>query len=302
MAAPSERRICLLVNQESGRVKRDPAALETVEETLGGNAEVRRVGKGKMIEAAARRAIDEGFEVVVPVGGDGTIMTVAGVAADTESALGILPMGTFNFFARGLGIPDDPSEAAKILLTGHPRAFSIGEVNGRVFLNNASLGVYPKILRARETVYRRFGRRRIAAYWSVAKTFARFQRPLSLTLDTGSETARIRTPLLFVARSAFQLEEYELAGADCVENGRFAVFAAPDGNRRDLFLQAWRLIRRNMQPGEDFVLRCETEFTVDAARRKVLVACDGEKFLMRYPLSFRMRSDALKVITPPDTG
>lgn len=298
MTNHTTRRICLIVNEGSGRLKREPAALDAVTDALGDRAETRFVAKGKDIAAVARQAVDDGFDVVVPVGGDGTIMTVAGVLADTGTALGVLPMGTFNFFARGLGIPDDPGQAAEVLTTGRTQEISVGEVNGRIFLNNASLGVYPKILRARETIYRRFGRRRIAAYWSVIKTFARFQSPLRLSITAEDQTIHLRTPLLFIARSAFQLEEYQLAGADCLRNDAFAIFAAPDGARRDLFVQAWRLIRRNMQPGQDFTLMCHRNFTVTSGRKKVLVACDGEKFIMRAPLHFQMLPDALRVIVP----
>lgn len=296
-----DRSICLIVNAGSGRVRQDPEAVEGLARALGPRVEVREIRSGKDIEAAARSACDDGFDIVVPVGGDGTIMSVAGVIAGRDVALGVLPMGTFNFFARGLGIPQEPDKAASILRTGKIRTMSIGEVNGRVFLNNASVGVYPRILRAREAVYRRFGRHRIAAYWSVLKTFMRFQRPMRLSLRAEGTSEDLRTPLLFVARSAYQLEEYRLAGAEAVNAGDFAVFAAPDGSRRDLFVQAWRLVRRNMQPGEDFTLRCVKTLTVSTRKPRVLVACDGEKFLMDTPLEFRMRPDALKVIVPPDT-
>lgn len=300
MTDRADRRICLIVNPGSGRVKREPDALSAIRAALGAGAAERSVSKDGSIEDAARTACDEGFDVVVPVGGDGTIMTVAGVLAGTGTALGVLPMGTFNYFARGLGIPDDPGEAARLLTSGAARTISVGEVNGRIFLNNASLGVYPRILRVREGVYRRFGRHRIAAYWSVIKTFARFQRPLRLAIDAEGETSRLRTPLLFVARSAFQLEEYGLDGSDYVHDDAFAVFAAPAGSRRDLFVEAWRLVRGTMKSGQDYTLRGHADFTVSTARRRALVACDGEKFLMQTPLRFRMRPDALRVIVPSE--
>ena len=299
---PPARRICVILNEGSGRTDQAQEAIAEVERLLKGHGEVRRITNGHDIEAAAERAVDEGFDTLVSAGGDGTIMTVAGVAARRGVTLGILPFGTFNFFARGLGLPEDPVEAARVLLTGAARDWPVAEVNGQIFLNNASLGIYPMILREREATYRRFGRRRIAAYWSVIKTFLRFRKPLRLTLQLPGGTRSLRTPLLFVARSAYQLRYFDLAGTDCVEDGRSAVFVAPDGSRWDLFRQTWRLVWHSMTRGEDFELQCLSDFTVEFERKSILVACDGEKFRMTSPLNFRVRPEPLRVIGPTRTS
>lgn len=298
-------RICVICNEGSGRNSREAHAIHAATDVLGDRATLRRA-KGPEIEDAARRALREGFGTVVAAGGDGTIMTVAGAVAEAGQGagggvrFGVLPLGTFNYFARGLGIPEDPEGAARVLLGGHTRKASLGEVNGRLFLNNVSVGIYPAILRAREDVYRRWGRRRAAANWSVAKTFVRFQRPLHLTLTANGETWRAKTPLLFAARSAYQLESFGLAGASCVAGGRFAVFVAPDTGRAGLFLKALRLTRSRMREGRDFDLTCTGEMLVASRSRHLTVACDGEKFRMRTPLRLSVRHDALDVLAPPE--
>ncbi len=296
-----DARICVICNEGSGRNSREAHAVHDAMEVLGPRATLRRA-KGPEIEAAARAAIREGFGTVVAAGGDGTIMTVAGAVAGSGARFGVLPLGTFNYFARGLGIPAEPEAAARVLLHGHTRKASLGEVNGRLFLNNVSVGVYPAILRAREEVYRRWGRRQIAAHWSVAKTFVRFQRPLHLTLTAEGRTWRAKTPLLFAARSAFQLGAFGLAGADCVERGAFAVFVAPHSTRAGLFLSALRLVRGRMREGRDFDLTCTEEMLVASRSRHLTVACDGEKFRMRTPLRLRMRHGVLDVLAPPQAG
>jgi diacylglycerol kinase family enzyme len=70
-----------------------------------------------------------------------------------------------------------------------------------IFLNNAGVGMYPTILEQREDIYRRFGRSRIAAHWSVATTFLRFYRLLSIKVTVDGQDIRKRTPLAFIARS-----------------------------------------------------------------------------------------------------
>jgi diacylglycerol kinase family enzyme len=312
-----DARICVICNEASGRNSREAHAVHAAMRVLGPRATLRRA-KGPDIDDAARLALRQGFGTVVAAGGDGTIMTVAGVLAEAGpgagpgagsgagsgagARFGVLPLGTFNYFARGLGIPPEPEAAARVLLAGHTRKASLGEVNGRLFLNNVSVGIYPAILRAREDVYRRWGRRQLAAHWSVAKTFVRFQRPLHLTLTANGRTWRAKTPLLFAARSAFQLGSFSLAGADCVERGAFAVFVAPHSTRAGLFLSALRLARGRMRPGRDFDLTCTEEMLVASRSRHLTVACDGEKFRMRTPLRLTMRHDVLDVLAPPESA
>jgi diacylglycerol kinase family enzyme len=221
---------------------------------------------------------------------------------ETGRRFGVLPLGTFNFFARGLGIPEDPKGAAEVIRAGATRTVSLAEVNGHVFLNNISLGLYPAILRAREDVYARWGRRRMAAHWSAAKTFLRFQRPLFLTIRANGEERRVQTPLLFVARSAYQLESFGLAGADCVAAGRFAVYVAPDTGPLGMFSKAFRLVRKSMAEGRDFDLICADELTIATRSRHLTVACDGEKLRMRTPLRLRVHPESLKVLTPPEAA
>lgn len=300
-APDTARKICVIHNASSGR--NSAGGDDLVSPALGAlppDVQVRRIGKGTSIADAARAAVADGYEIIVAAGGDGTIMTVASQLVGTGRRLGVVPLGTFNYFARGLGIPEDPATAAALIGHGTTRSLSLGEVNGNAFLNNASLGVYPAILKEREDVYRRWGRRRVAAYWSVIKTFARFQRPMHMTIETPDGSRTLRTPLVFIARSTFQLEHFELEGADCIRDGQFAIFVAPDGGRIGLFKQAWRLVRHKMQAGRDFDLLCTDSFTIRTRRPRMLIACDGEKLHLDSPLRFRVHRDAIDVIVPAD--
>lgn len=290
-------RLCVICNKGSGRNTHEADAVHAAMAVLGDRAVLRQVA-GRDLEEAARGAVAEGFGAIIAAGGDGTIMAVAGAVAGSGLRFGVLPLGTFNYFARGLGIPEDPEEAARVILAGHTRRMPMGEVNGRLFLNNASVGIYPAILRAREETYARWGRRRLVAHWTALRTFLRFQRPLHLTILADGEERRVRTPLLFAARSAYQLESFGLAGTDCVERGRLAVFVAPDTGRAGMIHKAWRLVRRSMREGRDFDLICAEAVTILTRSRHLTVACDGEKYRMRTPLHLRMRPDAIEVFAP----
>lgn len=263
-----------------------------------GRFDLRALSSGDEIAPEAARAVADGFQTVVAAGGDGTICAVTSSLVGTECQLGVLPLGTFNYFARSLGLSDDLEAAVEVLVAGHTQTVSVGEVNGEIFLNNASLGAYPAILENRESVYRRWGRSRIAAYWSVLETLATFHAPLRTRITVDGQQHKFKTPLVFVASNAFQLEELELEGADCIRSGRFAVFVAPDGGRLGLLRSAVQLASQTMKPGRDFDLLCGAEVVVETRRARSLVARDGERARMSSPFRFRFLRDAIRVIVP----
>lgn len=301
-AAPvNADRICIICNGRSGRNSHEADAVDRAAARMPDTTEIRRIGKGRDIAAAAQQAVDDGYGTIVAAGGDGTQMAVAGVLAGTGVRMGVLPLGTFNYFARGLGIPTEPDEAGAILAQSEPRPVSVGQIGGHTFLNNTSLGVYPAILKERETVYSRWGRWRIAAHWSVIKTFIRFQRPLTVDIEVDGTRRSYRTPLIFVAHSGFQLQRFGLPGADCIADGKFAVFVGTRLGRLGLLAQCWRLVTGRMREGKDYDLICTDDLTLHTRRKRHLVAIDGEKLRLNSPLRVTVLHDALTVLVPPDT-
>ncbi|HPG21458.1 MAG TPA: diacylglycerol kinase family protein [Amaricoccus sp.] len=296
--------IRVILNARSG--KRSGRAqveeLAALFERYPGRFSLRVVRGGRMIARETARAIEEGVPTIVAAGGDGTICGIAAQLAGTGARLGVLPLGTFNYFARSLDLPEDLEAAVRVLAEGQERAIPVGEVNGQVFLNNASLGAYAAILFRRERVYRRWGRSRIAAYWSVLTTLLRFRSSLDVAITVDGATRAFRTPLVFVAKNAFQLELFELDGADRVRSGDFAVFVAPDCSRLDLLRTALRLAFRSLQPSRDFELICGRDVRVEMRHRRRLVARDGERERMTGPFRFAMRPEALRVIVPAGPG
>lgn len=302
-AASAADAICVILNPGSGR-RAGQLSLEELEERIDAlprRTEIRRAKTGADISRLTRAALAEGFGTIVAAGGDGTIGAVAAEIADKDVLMGVIPMGTFNFFARGLGIPEEVAPAVALLDEGTPRDVTIGEVNGRIFLNNASLGAYPAILDQREGIYKRWGRSRLAAYWSVVTALLSFKRPLRMRIVVDGVEHRRRSALAFVAMSAYQLETYQLDGAEAVRAGKFALYVAPDRGRFDLILQAARLAGRRMKPGRDVELITGSEILIETNRARRLVARDGEKEAMRDPFRFVARPGALRVLAPQGT-
>lgn len=299
--------IAVIANRKSGTNARDNAAIERALEAFGTERSRRyewRPGDDPVssMKALVDEAIRNGATTIVSAGGDGTAMAVAQAVLDTDATFAALPLGTFNYFARGLGLPDDAGEAATALRSAQRHRIRVGTVNGQVFLNNASLGIYPAILKQRETVYKRYGRHRLMAHWSVAKTFLRFQRPMRLTIDADGDVQSRRTPLLFVCRSAFQLERFGLTGAEAISEDRFAVLVGKGDTRLDLFRTALRMVTRTAVEGRDYDFIGARRMTVETKKKRTLMAYDGEKTLAKAPFDFAMSDRMLNILIPETDG
>jgi diacylglycerol kinase family enzyme len=289
--------ICVLANPRSGTSLRNPGAVDRAMRVFGPRAELRPFSGDPADEAA--RAVREGFRIIVAAGGDGSVAGVAHALAGTEAALAVLPMGTFNYFARGLKMPETPEAAAQAILDGQPHDINVGTLNGRVFLNNVSIGIYPAILEEREAAYARFGRYRFLAHLASLRTILRFQAPHRMDIYQDETRHRIRTPMLFVARSAYQLDQFGLEGGEAISDDRFVVFLAHQQTRLGFLRLAWRLVRRRVDHGRDVIVSTPRRLAVAVrGRRQMSVALDGEKLKMRLPLRIQLNDHVLRVILP----
>lgn len=290
--------ICVLSNPRSGTALRNAGAVERAMQVFGPRAELRAFTGDPADEA--RRALQDGFRIIVAAGGDGTVAGVAHALAGSDTALAVLPLGTFNYFARGLCMPEDAEAAAQAILDGSAHDIAVGTLNGRVFLNNVSIGLYPAILEEREATYARYGRYRILAHIASLRTILRFQRPYRMDILQDETRHQIRTPMLFVARSAYQLDQFGLEGAEAISDDRFVLFLAHQQTRLGFLRLAWKLIRRRVDHGRDVLVSTPRRIAVSVrGRRRISVALDGEKLKMRLPLRIRLADHQLQVIVPP---
>jgi diacylglycerol kinase family enzyme len=290
--------VTFLANAGSGRQARRIEPLLEPLAAAGLDPEFRVVRKSSALPFEARRARDRSATVIA-AGGDGTITTVAEALAGSPCALGIVPLGTFNFFARSLGLPEDPRAAVAALVDGKPTAVDVAEVNGRLFLNNASLGLYPALLERREAAYARFGRSRLTAYWSALRLLCTYDRPSRLRITMDERATYLRSPMVFLARNAYQLEQYGMVeGAELIRQGKMALYIAPELRRWRLLLFALKMALRRAQPYRDFLLEGVQEVSIETRAQRRTIARDGERAKMRAPFQFRIRPGALRVIVP----
>lgn len=240
--------------------------------------------------------------VVVAAGGDGTINTVAQATLGSGCDFGVLPQGTFNYFSRTHGIPADAQAAMQVLLTERARPVQVGLVNGQVFLVNASLGLYPRLLEDREAWKRQLGRSRLVAFGAGLMTLLRGHRNLRLELDVQGSQRLLRTPTLFIGNNALQMEQVGLPQAQAIDAGALAVVALrPLGRLALLGLLLRGALGRLGEADQVIHFGCQRLTVLPAWRwggRHLKVATDGEVRHMRLPLQFSVSPTPLQLIRP----
>lgn len=285
----------ILINRGAGSVG-DGSAIEQALNGAGITGELHRLD-GADIKGAAKSAAASGAELVIAGGGDGTISCVAGALAETDTALGVLPLGTLNHFARDLGIPADLDQAAKLIATGQPRRVDVGEVNGRTFINNSAIGLYPLMVVDRDTQQHRLGRsKRLAMIVAAFRTLARFHHErLTLTVNDERE-ARIDTPLLFVGNNDYRVDLGAPGQRESVDDGELCVLVMRKKTRRGFLAATLRAMFDRARADDLVRLDHVTHLRVQSRRGSIATSLDGEVVRMEPPLDFKIRPKALKVI------
>ena len=248
--------------------------------------------------AATREAIAAGATTVVAAGGDGTINAVASELAGTTTPLGVLPLGTLNHFAKDLRIPQTLDAAVATIAAGRIKDVDVGEVNGRTFLNNASIGIYPDIVVERERL-RQLGHWKWIALAIATTRIVRRYRRLVVRLEAADGVERARTAFLFVGNNEYQVDGLSLGARARLDGGRLFAYLAPRVHTRELpRLLALALAGRARDRQALESIEATSLHVVTPGVRRLRVALDGEVTVLRAPLQFRVRPAALRVIAP----
>ena len=251
-----------------------------------------------MQEILLRHRQAENVGVVVAAGGDGTLNAVASKLMGTDIPMGILPLGTFNYVARVLNIPLDLLEAAKAISEGQPRSVHVAQLNQHIYLNNASLGLYPLFIQKREQFNKHFGRFPLHAYTSALDVLIRDRKELKLEVEVDGQRYPVKTPLIFFGNNQLQLAEMKLRIAEAAEAGKVAGVVVAKSDKRTLFKTLWQMIKGNLDQASDVYSFAADEVIVHSKRNKLTVAVDGEIVTMTPPLKITVRKHALNVMVP----
>jgi diacylglycerol kinase family enzyme len=299
--------VSVIINAGAGTGHDDERAAELRRKLadVGLDAELTLAAGGDELIAAARRACEGGARLVVAGGGDGSVNAVASQVVEagrSDVKFGVLPMGTLNHFAKDLGIPLELDAAIANLASGVPVRVDVGEVNGRIFLNNSSLGLYPDIVRDREKQQRRLGRGKWpAALWASLAALRRYPF-LSIRLEVeGTRLAR-RTPFVFIGNNAYTMQGLAIGVRERLDAGALSLYVAQHPTRFGLLRFAFDALRARLGEERDFDVLQAGGFEIDTHRARLRVATDGEVTVMAPPLRYRSRPGALEVLVPAKTN
>ena len=290
------RPFCIL-NGHSVRVEEARAQIARAASERGVEVEVVVTKRGDDIGALAARALADGSQLVAAGGGDGTVNAIAGRIAGANAVLGVLPMGTLNHFAKDAGLPLNLEAAAQTLFAGRVIEVDVGEVNGRVFVNNSGVGFYPHFVRQREAEERRGHEKRVAFMLALRSVVRRYFRlRMGLHMKEADALQRV-TPFLFVGNNRYRVAGPEIGTRSRLDSGRLWVCTAPSLKRRNFARVALRaLVGR--EPDEELNVFESEELWVDPATPRAYVSFDGEAAVMEGPLHFRIRPRALRLVAP----
>lgn len=282
----------------SGHSAEWAAALTEKFAARGITATVTLAKSGAEILAAADAAVESGATLVVAGGGDGTQNAVAGKLVGRKIAMGVLPLGTLNHFARDLGIPQDLDAAVETVCTLHQRQVDVAEVNGKIFVNNSSLGLYPDIVHSREQQQRRLGRSKWAAFfWALLATIRRYPF-LNVSIRVDGALHQRRTAFIFVGNNAYQMEGFQIGARQRLDGGKMSFYVTNRSGRLALMRLMLRALIGRLRQATDFDALEATEVLIETRHKRLRVATDGEVEMMSSPLQYRIRPGALTVIAP----
>lgn len=298
------REVTVLLNASSGSAEGRATEEKICEafRSAGAEARIHSASGGEEIgELAKREAAGDG--PLVAGGGDGTVSLVAGAVVGGIREFGVLPLGTLNHFARDLGIPEDLGAAARTVVEGESALVDVGEVNGRVFLNNSSIGLYPRIVKHREDRQERLGWGKWPALvWATIHALHR-HRPLDVILSVGGKEIRRSTAFVFVGNNVYDMEGLDIGTRARLDEGLLSVYLSRYGRPFDLLVLAFRALFGRLKGAPGFESLRTPELTIETRGREVRVATDGEISMVKTPLCYRVRPQSLRVVRPcPDPG
>lgn len=292
------QRIEVIINSGSGSVLGEETSQSMRERFIahGIPANVHLVENGGDISEIARRAADEA-EVIVAGGGDGTVSTIAVEVSKAGKTLGVLPLGTLNNFSKDLGIPQTLDDAVDVIATGEVKVIDLAEVNGRTFINNSSIGLYPQMVLRREEQQRLGYGKWYAAFWAGLRIF-RLSPFLKVRIEMDGKSFLRKTPFVFVGNNEYEMDLYNIGRRVAMDEGELSVYFLHRGGRWGVTLLLFHTLLGGLRQWEDFEEVSTDKITIQTRKKRLLVALDGEVQRMDTPLEYRTRPKALKVIVP----
>ena len=255
-------------------------------------SEVGSTGAGEL----AREAAVRGATALGVAGGDGSLAAVAAVALERDLPFVCVPFGTRNHFARDVGLDIDDPVGTLSAFSGSERRVDVGTVNGQVFLNNVSIGVYASLVHDP----RHDTKNRLAALLRLVPAAAgRTRRPLDLSFERGGRRERRAALVLMVGNNDYELTTLaDLGRRARLDEGLLHAYVIEAVDRRRLVALLARAVAGRLDGASGWLEWSSPRFRVDSTRPRIHAAIDGEPVVLSPPIEFDMRPQALRLLVP----
>lgn len=237
-------------------------------------------------------------DIIVGGGGDGTLNSIAKQVLNAGKTFGVLPLGTLNHFSKDLGIPQELGPAVEIISNGNTQKIDIAEVNGQIFLNNSSIGLYPRIVHKRQRQQERLGRGKWSAAFLAALNVFRRDSLFRVSFELDGRTFTRKTPFVFIGNNEYLMDFYNIGTRANITDGKLCVYFLRRGGRSGVVMLLLKTIFGVLRQSKEFEEIMASEITINMRKKRVLVAYDGEIAVMETPLKYRILPGALEVLVP----
>ena len=297
---PQAASIAVILNPSAGSAAGRPrigSELADLFRASGCDPEIIEPREAKDAMGAARAASARAATVVA-AGGDGTVSSVANGIIGSAAALAVIPLGTLNHFARDLGIPVDVDRAVAVAAARHVTRVDVGDVNGRLFVNNSSIGVYPDIVTERDALRLQGYAKWPAMALATVRVLRRY-RGVTVTMDVDGRQRTWRTPFVFVGNNEYTIDGLRLGTRARLDGGRLFIYLTPRAHAWDLpMLFAKAVAGRAGESGAFEIVSATDVVIATRSSRRIRVAADGEVATMATALRYRTCPGALQVVVP----
>ena len=287
----------LFLNRNAG-AKLPPGEIDALREEAA-RAGVEIVELSEQIDCAheVRERVGRGVRLFIAAGGDGTVHHVLQAVVQSDATLAVLPLGTYNHFAKDLGIPLDWREAFDVALNGDTRQVDTGRINDRFFVNNVSIGLYPELVAKREERGRDYPRwkARFVAFYATVRKYPH----VTITVETEHRHEAIRTHVFMVSNNQYDLERVGVeAPRERLTDGNLSVYWLGHTSRLRMMRFIARYAAGRVRTIPEFHSFRTTSMRVRTARPRIKVGIDGELFSLDTPLVVTAVPRSLSVRVP----
>ncbi len=252
----------------------------------------------RLLSFQLKQLKEYGPDLAVAAGGDGTVGALVNSFPTEDKPIAIIPCGTFNHFATDAGIPLKLSDAVHAVFSGTQVKVDAAALNGRRFINNSSIGLYPHSVEVRENLEKKYGHNRwLFLFLAFLRIFTRF--PLyKITLRINGREEHHAVSSLFVGNNKYEVDLLKFGSRESLRDGKLSLYFSKCRHRRRFIKSAFFLVLGKLEKTEHLEFTLAEKIDLNTTQKRVKASTDGEVIKLNPPLSYESLPGAVKIVLP----